>query len=294
MPDISANAGAGMIMYQAAEGGWFAIGGTSLAAPFLAGLAADVDSGCTTDLGAWTPTLYALASHAGAFRDITSGDTDLTGSNGGAYPATVGYDAATGLGSPIPSGLACAQVASVSPASAAPGATVTVSGLGLEGATITIGGRRATVTSETATTAQVVVPSGTGTVHVTASSIEGAGLHSAPFTYSEPQCVVPNVKGKTLAAAKRAITAAHCAVGKVTRSTSRTIKKGRVISQKPKPHSRLKYDTRINFIVSKGPSGPASTSGQRGPDVIAHDSTLTIEGADLYLFGLLHSAMWMA
>jgi len=28
-------------------------------------------------------------------------------------------------------------------------------------------------------------------------------------------------------------------------------------------------------------------------DVIAHDSTLTIEGADLYLFGLLHSAMWM-
>jgi len=29
------------------------------------------------------------------------------------------------------------------------------------------------------------------------------------------------------------------------------------------------------------------------PTVIAHDSTLTIESADLYLFGVLHSAMWV-
>ncbi len=30
------------------------------------------------------------------------------------------------------------------------------------------------------------------------------------------------------------------------------------------------------------------------PEVIAHDSTLTIQGADEYMFGLLHSQMWMA
>lgn len=30
------------------------------------------------------------------------------------------------------------------------------------------------------------------------------------------------------------------------------------------------------------------------PDVIAHNSTLTVQTADLYIFGLLHSAMWMA
>jgi len=29
-------------------------------------------------------------------------------------------------------------------------------------------------------------------------------------------------------------------------------------------------------------------------DVIAHNSTFTIQGGDMYLFGLLHSAMWMA
>ncbi len=30
------------------------------------------------------------------------------------------------------------------------------------------------------------------------------------------------------------------------------------------------------------------------PEVIAHDSTMTIEGCDVYLFGILHSSMWMA
>lgn len=30
------------------------------------------------------------------------------------------------------------------------------------------------------------------------------------------------------------------------------------------------------------------------PSTIAHDSTLTIQTSDLYVFGLLHSAMWMA
>ncbi len=33
---------------------------------------------------------------------------------------------------------------------------------------------------------------------------------------------------------------------------------------------------------------------QSSVDVIAHDSTMTIETSDLYVFGLLHSAMWMA
>lgn len=30
------------------------------------------------------------------------------------------------------------------------------------------------------------------------------------------------------------------------------------------------------------------------PDVIAHDSTMTVETEDMYIFGILHSAMWMA
>jgi serine/threonine-protein kinase len=67
-----------------------------------------------------------------------------------------------------------------------------------------------------------------------------------------PKCVVPNVKGKPLATAKRKISAAHCKVGKVTQARSRTVKKGNVVSQKPKPATRLASGGKVNLVVSKG------------------------------------------
>jgi alpha-tubulin suppressor-like RCC1 family protein len=65
-------------------------------------------------------------------------------------------------------------------------------------------------------------------------------------------CVVPKVKGKSLRAAKRAIKKANCSVGKVKRAFSRTVKKGRVISQKPRPGKRLPPGSRVKLKVSKG------------------------------------------
>ena len=86
-------------------------GGTSFASPIFAGmvaiLAQKVDS---TGLGVINSTLYALAAnssaYASAFHDITSGGNACPSgasycSSAGAseYPATTGYDEATGLGS---------------------------------------------------------------------------------------------------------------------------------------------------------------------------------------------------
>ena len=51
------------------------------------------------------------------------------------YAAYSGYNMATGLGTPVASVLVpdlCSSVLSVTPASASPGATVTLSGLGLQ------------------------------------------------------------------------------------------------------------------------------------------------------------------
>ncbi len=161
-PDISANAGIGMVIY--ANGGWTAVGGTSASSPLMSGLVADADSGCGR-VGVLTPLLYALyseGSYGGAFTDVTSGNTDLTGSNGGAYPATTGYDAATGIGTPIAAGLTCTSVSAVS--SGYEGGSATVSGLGLEHATIDFGSAQATIVSANATSAEVIVPAGSGTV----------------------------------------------------------------------------------------------------------------------------------
>ena len=75
--------------------------------------------------------------------------------------------------------------------------------------------------------------------------------HSVTASFLK-DCTVPKLKGKRLKAAKRAIRAHDCSVGRIKRAFSMRIKKGRVISQKPKPHKRLRHGAKVNLTVSKG------------------------------------------
>lgn len=70
---------------------------------------------------------------------------------------------------------------------------------------------------------------------------------------SAPGCVVPKVKGKKLAAAKGAITSAHCSVGRIGKAFSAKVKRGRVISQSPKPGTNGAAGAKVKLVVSKGP-----------------------------------------
>ena len=183
VPDVSANAGVGMVAYV--SGAWSVYGGTSLAAPFMAGLVADRNDGCTAASGLFTPALYGLASQGAygtAFNDITGGDNDMTGDNDGLFPALPGYDAATGVGSPIAGGLSCPEVTSVSPATGVAGSTVRLTGLGLEKARISFGGATAEVVSANATAATVQVPPVSGSITVSGTSALGTGIGSVAFT----------------------------------------------------------------------------------------------------------------
>ena len=65
-------------------------------------------------------------------------------------------------------------------------------------------------------------------------------------------CVVPKLHGKRLAAARRAIAARDCRAGRIRRAFSRKVKKGRVISQKPKPNALLAPGAKVGLVVSKG------------------------------------------
>jgi uncharacterized delta-60 repeat protein len=65
-------------------------------------------------------------------------------------------------------------------------------------------------------------------------------------------CVVPNVRGRTLAAARSDLTRALCKVGTVKRTYSAHTKKGRVISQRPAPRTRLAELGRVDLVVSRG------------------------------------------
>jgi hypothetical protein len=65
-------------------------------------------------------------------------------------------------------------------------------------------------------------------------------------------CLVPNVKGKTLGKAKSAMKTHYCRVGKINHAFSSKVKKGHVISQKPKAHKRLKHGAKVNLVLSRG------------------------------------------
>jgi eukaryotic-like serine/threonine-protein kinase len=65
-------------------------------------------------------------------------------------------------------------------------------------------------------------------------------------------CTVQDVKGKTLPGAKRTIARANCRVGTIRRTYSKTVKRGRVISQKPKFGTVLPGGGKVNLVVSRG------------------------------------------
>jgi subtilase family serine protease len=117
VPDVSADGdpGTGYVIYWNGQGdasgfppptpGWQVVGGTSAAAPAWAALIAlaNASGRCGgVPIGFANPGLYdaAASAYSTDFNDVISGNNDMTGLNGGLYPAGGGYDMATGLGSP--------------------------------------------------------------------------------------------------------------------------------------------------------------------------------------------------
>ena len=227
VPDVSADADpqTGYVFYH--QGSWNVVaGGTSLAAPTWAATAAITDGSpfCSAfgsgNPGALPQGLYQIAAssyYGNAFNDVTQGNNDYTpsGYSGGLYPATTGYDQASGLGTPqlmdygsggTPSyfdpGLAALQcftyrspgyadtVTSVSPNSAlySAGATVTIHGTGfipVPGADLVVAGSAQAVASCSSTTSCTVTlpPSSTqGTLDL---RVEVEDLAESPVSSSD-------------------------------------------------------------------------------------------------------------
>ncbi|HSP54132.1 MAG TPA: S53 family peptidase [Dehalococcoidia bacterium] len=121
VPDVAfqASAGTGALVYLSlppdgngsnitcsgapCTSGWYDIGGTSLSTPQWAGLVAIADQINGGGLGLINPGLYLIgaspARYASDFFDITTGKNQTDPSVAG-YPATIGWDPITGLGTP--------------------------------------------------------------------------------------------------------------------------------------------------------------------------------------------------
>ena len=93
-------------------------------------------------------------------------------------------------------------------------------------------------------TSACVIPSG-GSVTATFSQ-------PATPTRKALRCTVPNVKGKTLNAAKRSLKANHCGAGTIRRTYSATVRTGRVISQNPTAGKSFPAGRKVDLAVSRG------------------------------------------
>jgi len=96
VPDVSGNADPETGYKILVDGSWGAIGGTSAVAPLWAGLIALCNQATGRQPAGLAQKLYAAAPKG--FRDITQG-------NNGGFSAGSGWDACTGLGVPVGSGL---------------------------------------------------------------------------------------------------------------------------------------------------------------------------------------------
>ncbi|HVM70795.1 MAG TPA: S53 family peptidase [Anaerolineales bacterium] len=124
VPDVAYNASVmdGVLVYLDIPGldsGFWIFGGTSSGSPQWAAITAIADQKAGHDLGFINPALYQIAKDKKAYKadflDITSGnnsvtlDVAITGYNAGA-----GWDATTGLGSPVADQLVNALIKTVS------------------------------------------------------------------------------------------------------------------------------------------------------------------------------------
>ncbi len=241
MPDVTAQAdeftGAvtiyGKNLGYGNPNGWATIGGTSSATPIWAALLALVNASpmCSPDkingvpdAGFASPILYGIAAnptaYASSFNDVVSGNNDEYGlDNGLVFPAHVGFDMASGLGSPqltTPTGgnalafymcdyagqLAPPTLTGLSPSSGstAGGYAVTVSGSGFgTPASPNVSGVQvgaayaASVTVESATRLTATFPPAVATLP-TGSPTSGAGPAAVVVTLKNGESSFPGAK----------------------------------------------------------------------------------------------------
>ena len=202
------------------------------------------DGQMTTTAAATASHTYASAGTKTVTLTVTDSDSPLNGGRIGSKSIQLTVQAATQTLTVAPSGNGSGTVGS-SPVGISCGSTC--SHAYATGTVVTL---TATPASGSVFSGWSGACSGTGGCSVTMSQARAV---SATFTLqsSAPVCLVPRVKGKTLASAKSALAQAHCKAGKVTKKFSK-VKKGRVVSQRPKPGTNLAAGAKVNLVISKG------------------------------------------
>jgi subtilase family serine protease len=202
VPDVSyvADPSTGLYVYDAVNGGWYQVGGTSAGAPQWAALIALVNQmQSPVNLSSADQALYTLAKSSSTTPYAINGTYfyDVSSGSNGAYSAAPTYDFVTGLGSPIANALVPALTGTVTSSpdfalSASPGSQSVTAGNGTSySVSVTpSGGFANSVTLSTGTLPSGVnatfsanpITSRVSTLTVTTSSTTPAGTYTLAIT----------------------------------------------------------------------------------------------------------------
>lgn len=245
------------VLHPTGSGAYTAIGTSAPATPATAGLQT-----FTTNIPIHSGDLIAIDS-SNPSDEI--GLADVAGANT-AFIFPPPFEGTTAAPSGSASGQELELSAEVQPAPAinsitprsgpiAGGTKVTITGENLAAASAVKFGEKAatafTVDSDTQITATVPPATRPGEVDVTVTTLAGASeAHIAVFGYRG--CVVPSLKGASIAMAKRKLRAGGCKLGSLVRvAVTAHSKVGRVISQTPKAGKVLAPGAKVNLKVGR-------------------------------------------
>ena len=77
------------------------------------------------------------------------------------------------------------------------------------------------------------------------------GTHCRSCPVPPPRCVVPSLKGKTVAKARVVLRRAHCALGRVSSARS-SLRRGLIVAQHPRARALRPRGTKVSVVVSRG------------------------------------------
>lgn len=246
--------------FSAADGTSESAGGTSVAAPAFAGIAALLVQKAGTNLGNLNPELYKLAStQPQVFRDVTTGSNAVAcaaGTSGCStsgtigYSAVSGYDLATGLGSVDANALVAAWPLAT---------TLTSTNTGLVASTYVIS--YGTNVTFTASVTPASGPTGTVTFAAASQGVLGtAALNNGTATLSSSKLtpgfytVVATYSGDSIYASSNSSASSNVQVTVQTATPT--------ISTSISPATGLKYGNNATLVVTaSGASGGTAPTG---------------------------------
>jgi beta-lactam-binding protein with PASTA domain len=74
-----------------------------------------------------------------------------------------------------------------------------------------------------------------------------------PVRATKAKCVVPNLRGLTVAQANAKLAKAGCELGRTRYTVTRRVRAGRVVRQNHKTRARLRAASRIDIVVARRP-----------------------------------------